>query len=337
MKPRPLVGVVVVNYNGGELTIRCLESLRQLSWPADRLRVVLVDNASSDGVAGRVAAEWPEVDVVRSPSNVGFGGGCNLGIGRLGDADYIGLLNNDAFVEPGWLPDLVAVLEENPAVGAASSKVLFATPFVELQLQTRAAAPGRGDRRRLGVRVSGSRVDGEDVWGRTQLVRGFWGREPDRGEPEGQWSSDRALLRVPVGSDGTAPAACELRLAADSDKPLLVVCGPATHELVVGRTATWYQIPLGGSPVNVLNSAGVLLLQGGYGADRGYLEVDEGQYDERAEVFAWSGAAVLLSRRYLDAVGLFDERFFLYYEDFDLSWRRRLAGWRYAYVPRSVA
>src|SRR5207248_3114048 len=137
---------------------------------------------------------------------------CNLGIGRLGDADYIGLLNNDAFVEPGWLPDLVAVLEEDPAVGAASSKVLFATPFVELQLQTRAAAPGRGDRRRLGVRVSGSRVDGEDVWGRTQLVRGFWGREPDRGEPEGQWSSDRALLRVPVGSDGTAPAACELRL-----------------------------------------------------------------------------------------------------------------------------
>jgi GT2 family glycosyltransferase len=42
---------------------------------------------------------------------------------------------------------------------------------------------------------------------------------------------------------------------------------------------------------------------------------------------------VLLSRRYLDDVGLFDERYFLYYEDFDLAWRGRARGWRYLYVP----
>ena len=54
-------------------------------------------------------------------------------------------------------------------------------------------------------------------------------------------------------------------------------------------------------------------------------------------MFAWSGASVLLSRAYLDDVGLFDERYFLYYEDLDLSWRGRLRGWRYRYVPQSVA
>ncbi|MDP8977693.1 MAG: glycosyltransferase [Actinomycetota bacterium] len=45
---------------------------------------------------------------------------------------------------------------------------------------------------------------------------------------------------------------------------------------------------------------------------------------------------MLLSRRYLDDVGLFDERYFLYYEDFDLAWRGRRRGWRYRYVPESV-
>ena len=53
-------------------------------------------------------------------------------------------------------------------------------------------------------------------------------------------------------------------------------------------------------------------------------------------MFAWCGGAVLLRRRYLDDVGLFDERFFLYYEDTDLSWRGRLRGWRYVYVPGAV-
>jgi GT2 family glycosyltransferase len=53
-------------------------------------------------------------------------------------------------------------------------------------------------------------------------------------------------------------------------------------------------------------------------------------------VFAWCGAAVVLSARYLADVGLLDERLFLYYEDLELAWRGRERGWRYAYVPESV-
>ena len=82
---------------------------------------------------------------------------------------------------------------------------------------------------------------------------------------------------------------------------------------------------------------GSVLVADGYGADRGYQEPDgDGRFDQPDEVFAWCGAAVLLSRDYLESVGLFDERFFLYYEDFDLSWRGRAQGWRYVYVPGSV-
>ena len=70
--------------------------------------------------------------------------------------------------------------------------------------------------------------------------------------------------------------------------------------------------------------------------DRGYGEVDHGQYDQPEDVWAWCGAAVLLRRRYLDDVGRFDERLFMYAEDADLAWRGARRGWRYRLVPSSV-
>lgn len=70
--------------------------------------------------------------------------------------------------------------------------------------------------------------------------------------------------------------------------------------------------------------------------DRGFGEVDHGQFDREEDVWAWCGAAVLLRRQYVDEVGLFDERLFLYAEDADLAWRGAKRGWRYRYVPASV-
>ena len=54
-------------------------------------------------------------------------------------------------------------------------------------------------------------------------------------------------------------------------------------------------------------------------------------------MFAWCGGSVLLRPAYLADVGLFDDDFFLYYEDTDLSWRGRSRGWRYRYVPEARA
>ena len=92
----PLVRVVVLNYNGGDLTMACLRSLLATDWPADRLEVVLVDNASVDDVVARVAAELPAVVVVESPVNSGFAGGCNLGARAPGEWDLLAFVNNDA-------------------------------------------------------------------------------------------------------------------------------------------------------------------------------------------------------------------------------------------------
>jgi GT2 family glycosyltransferase len=293
---------------------------------------VLVENGSIDGVAARVRAELAGVRVIDAGANLGFGGGCNLALTDLDGVEYVALVNNDAQVEPGWLEPLVAALEDAPSVGAANPKILFSDRFLDVHLSSQTGERGVGDRRPLGVRLSGARVDGQDAWERVQLVSGFWGLEHGvDGQGAFQWTNGLAHLRVPAGSPR-----CELRLAADSERAVLVTSGAQRTELDVTAKPDWYEVPIDGEPFDVLNNVGSVVLADGHGADRGYLERDDGQFDEVEEIFAWCGAAVLLSRRYLETVGLFEDRYFLYYEDFDLSWRGRAEGWRYLYVPASV-
>jgi len=87
------------------------------------------------------------------------------------------------------------------------------------------------------------------------------------------------------------------------------------------------------SPSRIQN-AGLLLLSDGSGGDRGVNEPTT-DYGERCEVFGFCGAAALLERSALADVGVFDARYFMYYEDLDLSWRMRLRGWRILYEPRA--
>lgn len=128
----------------------------------------------------------------------------------------------------------------------------------------------------------------------------------------------------------------EIELSAPVERTVRLSTPEHVQTVTVGPTPVWFCVSLDHEPFDVVNNAGSNLFTGGRGGDRGFLERDRGQYDEPADIFAWCGGAVLLRRAYLDDVGLFDERFFLYYEDTDLAWRGRLAGWRYVYVPNST-
>jgi GT2 family glycosyltransferase len=328
---------VVVNYNGGARTLQAIESLRGLDWPPAQLDIVLVDNASSDGVAARVQNTRDDVRVIEAGVNLGFGGGCNLGMGDLVGVELVALLNPDAEVEPDWLWRLARAHEADPALAGACPKVLFDVPFREMELSCPTSTFGRGDRRALGVLVSGARVAGEEVGHRLQFVQGFWGPEPDdRPGASSQWSAGTALLRVPVGA---GPAAgCELLLSsATGHKEIRLRSGDEQTVLHVDLQPRWHPVALGGKPVEVINSLGITVGHDGYAADRGWLQQDQGQWDEPVEVQAWSGAAVLLRAEHLRQVGGFDDTLFLYYEDVELSLRARRAGWRHVAVPQAVA
>jgi len=332
---RPVVRLVVLNFNGGALVRRCVAHLEALDWPRDRLDLVVVDNASTDGSDREVEAEFPAVRVLRSPANRGFPAN-NLAMSDLEGVEYVGLVNNDAFVEPAWLAELVRELEADPGLGAACPKILLASRFVDLTIATTSwRAPGDG--RDLGVRLSGIEVDGVDVFARCGFPEGCYGPEHGVGpEATFRWTAGRAVVRVPVEPSAPAPSSLSVRLAAVSPTTALLSAGAEDAKAEVGTTPEWVEVAVEADPYDVVNNAGSELVTGGWGADRGFLERDDGQYDEAQDVFAWCGAGVLFRADHLRDVGLFDERFFMYYEDTDLAWRGRAVGWRFRYTPRAV-
>jgi hypothetical protein len=127
MPTRPVVAILIVAYNAREDLGDCLDAvLAGDDGPIDR-RVVVVDNASTDGSGELVAERYPSVMGVRSDHNRGFAGGNNLGWRAIcetwGDVDYLVLLNPDTVVEPGWLGPMLEVLADDPAVGIAQAKL----------------------------------------------------------------------------------------------------------------------------------------------------------------------------------------------------------------------
>lgn len=122
---RPLVSVVIVNYNGADFIGACLRSVFAASG-ADT-EVILVDNASTDGALESVRRDFRDerrLKIAESPRNEGPVRARNRGIADS-RGEYIAFLDNDTQVEAGWLRELVAVLKADAVIGAAQSKILL--------------------------------------------------------------------------------------------------------------------------------------------------------------------------------------------------------------------
>jgi GT2 family glycosyltransferase len=120
----PRVTVVVLTWNRLAETRACLASLQALDYPA--LTLSVIDNASSDGAAAALRAEFPAAALRRNEKNLGYTGGNNAAIrAALADgADYVWLLNNDATVAPDTLARLIAVAEADAGIGLLSPLIL---------------------------------------------------------------------------------------------------------------------------------------------------------------------------------------------------------------------
>jgi N-acetylglucosaminyl-diphospho-decaprenol L-rhamnosyltransferase len=112
------VAAVVVNFNAGETLGACVRSLRAASAGT----IVVVDNDSHDGSANALAAAEPDVRVLATGRNLGYGTAANRGAAGVTEP-YILVLNPDVEVQPGALAALVAALERNPLLGAVGPRV----------------------------------------------------------------------------------------------------------------------------------------------------------------------------------------------------------------------
>ncbi|GMA94265.1 hypothetical protein GCM10025881_10890 [Pseudolysinimonas kribbensis] len=210
-----VVSVVLVNFRGSADTIEAVARLREQNWPAERLEIVVVENGSGDDSLERLRAGAPGVVLVESADNLGFAGGCNLGVARS-SGGVIAFLNNDARPDPDWIAAAMREFDRSPRVGAVASRVL-------------------------------------------------------------DW--DGKLVDY------------------------------------IGSAMTWF----------------------GQGYKPFTAEPAPTRPDAARDVLFGTGSAMFVRRSAYDELGGFDERFFMFFEDVDFGWRLNLRGWRFAYVPESLA
>jgi GT2 family glycosyltransferase len=117
------VTVIIVSYNTRELTLAAVRTLLANS-PGLAMRVVVFDNASSDGSAEAVAHAFPQVEVIANPENIGFAAANNL-IAAEATTPYICLLNPDTETHPGAINALLAFAKAHPEAGIVGGRTVF--------------------------------------------------------------------------------------------------------------------------------------------------------------------------------------------------------------------
>ncbi|HXS11050.1 MAG TPA: glycosyltransferase family 2 protein, partial [Candidatus Krumholzibacteria bacterium] len=123
------IAIIVLNWNGRDLTLDCLRSLAAVTTP--HVRIILVDNASTDGSSDAVRQHYgSRVTLIENAQNLGFAAGNNVGIRRALDdgADFILLLNNDTVVAPDFVDHLHKPMLSSPDIGITAPKIYYAEP-----------------------------------------------------------------------------------------------------------------------------------------------------------------------------------------------------------------
>ena len=123
----PKVSIIILNWNGLKYTIKCLESLRKITYP--NYEVIIIDNGSSGNDPDVLEERYKDyIRVIRNKENLGFAGGNNVGIRRVleeGKSSYVLLLNNDTTVEPNFLDELIKTGKEDEKTGVVGGKIHY--------------------------------------------------------------------------------------------------------------------------------------------------------------------------------------------------------------------
>ncbi len=117
------VSIIIVNYNGADVLSDCLSSIDKFI-PKSSCEITVVDNNSEDSSPDLIAKNFPFVNLIKLPKNVGFGAGNNAGVtGASGE--FLFFLNSDTIITSNILPDLIELMSVNPEVGIIGPKLLF--------------------------------------------------------------------------------------------------------------------------------------------------------------------------------------------------------------------
>ncbi|NQX60262.1 glycosyltransferase family 2 protein [Paenibacillus qinlingensis] len=117
------LSIIIVNYKTKNLTLACIESVFS-STTSYTYEIILIDNASNDGIIHSVNEQYPHVVTIANTENVGFSKANNQGI-RIAKGRYVLLLNSDTIVQEDTFQTMLHFMDENPIVGASGCKIVL--------------------------------------------------------------------------------------------------------------------------------------------------------------------------------------------------------------------
>lgn len=340
--------VFILNYNGAHFLRPCLSSLLNVDLGNHTMHISVVDNCSHDNSAS-VVGQFEGVSFVQLDKNFGFSKGNNLGVwhrlnalAQTGQrADFVCFLNNDTIVERDWLIAAVERFASDPKIGVVGSKANFFDPFVEVVFQCspifRPRETGSLDTRDLGVFVRPLQPS-QNV--QSDPKRSKWVDGYPAESCGGRWLKPQGRVLIAVQDPTTSTS-----LALVFENRNLTGTITTVNATVAGQTHT-IKIPQGefrelilevppGSAEVFTQNAGSFITANWEAGDEGTFARDTESFQEAREVAAICGVSMFMRAELFRSLKGFDEAFFAYFEDTDLSLRARLAGYSCWYEPRS--
>jgi len=122
MKMKPLVSIIIVNWNAKEYLEKCISSLLAQTYTNNE--IIFIDNASTDNSIPFVKEKFPMVKILKNKKNLGFAEGNNIGI-KNSKGDLIALFNPDAIADKDWLSNLVQKIQSSNKIGGVAGKIFY--------------------------------------------------------------------------------------------------------------------------------------------------------------------------------------------------------------------
>ena len=119
------VNIFVLNWNGKDLTLDCLNSLKKITYP--NTHVIVIDNGSTDGSVDAISNQFYDYEIIELEENLGFSQGNNAGFKLVKrKADYTIFLNNDTIVDANFVEPLINEMEVNSSIKQSAPKIYYA-------------------------------------------------------------------------------------------------------------------------------------------------------------------------------------------------------------------
>lgn len=315
------VSVIIVNYNGKRYIDTLFNSLKELVLDDIRLEIVFVDNASSDDSVEYLSNNynWDNINIVRSEKNTGFAGGNNLGVNQAG-GKYIVFLNNDTKVDKLWLKELYNRMIKDNNIGIINSKLLFFYDFIKVQIRTNDKFKIQKE-----VKINGMDYIVDNKFAKNLLL-------------ENKLTCfGHSYFYLPL-IDNEGDYEITLNLSEYNEETDYIFIDSKAY-----RPDESGQIKLSFTADEIIKLKKTLIQNAGSGInenfdgyDIGMSEEDGEEYCKEYEINNACGASFIMLKEDFIKVGMFDENFFMYYEDTDLSYRVKKLGKKIIYYPNSI-